>query len=136
MLSDHVEIYRRLFNEYWAKDDETILDAYVSIDHINHTLGVHGPNEYREFMKPFRAGLPDFHFDIHFHLIDGDHVVLVWTAHGTHLGEFMSVPATGKKVSFNGTCIARFEDGMVVEEWSYPDLMGLMQQLGAFPVMA
>lgn len=129
----NAEIYQRLFHEYWAGGDEEVLEAYVADSHINHTLGVKGPDGYREFMKPFRIGLPDFHFDIHFHLTDGDYVVIVWTGLGTHSGEFLGVPATGKKVQFNGTCIARFAGGFVVEEWSYPDMMGLMQQIAPAP---
>lgn len=133
MPQENVKIYERVFDEYWAKDDEAVLEKFVAKDHINHTLGVQGPEGYKEFMKPFRVGLPDFHFDIHFSLADEDFVVLVWTGVGTHIGEFMGVPATGKKVRFNGSCIARFKDGVVVEEWSYPDMMGLMQQITPAP---
>ena len=133
MSQENVKIYERLFDEYWAKDDESVLEAYVAQNHINHTLGVQGPEGYKEFMKPFRVGLPDFHFEIHFNLSDGDYVVSVWTGVGTHTGKFMGVPATGKTVRFNGACIARFEKGIVVEEWSYPDLMGLMQQIAPTP---
>ncbi|MCP5098374.1 MAG: ester cyclase [Chloroflexi bacterium] len=133
MSQENVRIYERIFNEYWAKDDEAVLEAFVAKEHINHTLGVKGPDGYKEFMKPFRVGLPDFHFDIHFTLTDGAYVVLVWTGVGTHLGEFMGVPATRKAVQFNGTCIARFENGIVVEEWSYPDMMALMQQIAPAP---
>ena len=133
MSQENINIYNRLFDEYWAKDDEAVLAAFVAKDHINHTLGVQGPDGYKEFMKPFRVGLPDFHFEIQFNLTDRDFVVTVWTGVGTHLGEFMGVPATGKEVRFNGSCVARFENGVVVEEWSYPDMMGLMQQIAPAP---
>lgn len=133
MSQENIKIYERLFDEYWAEDDEAVLSASVAQQHVNHTLGVRGPDGYKEFMKPFRVGLPDFHFDIHFSLSDGDYVVTVCTGIGTHKGEFMGVPATGKAVQFNGACIARFEKGVVVEEWSYPDLMGLMQQIAPAP---
>jgi predicted ester cyclase len=131
MSQENKLIYQRLFDEYWAGDDENVLEALVAENHINHTLGVNGPAGYKEFMKPFREGLPDFHFITHFQLGDGDYVISVWTGVATHTGPFMGVPATFKEVSFSGACIARLENGKVVEEWSYPDMFSLMTQIGA-----
>ena len=58
MSQENKLIYQRLFDEYWAGDDENVLEALVAENHINHTLGVNGPAGYKEFMKPFREGLP------------------------------------------------------------------------------
>ena len=53
------------------------------------------------------------------------------TATGTHHGEYMGVPATGKKVKFSWITIYRIADGKVAEEWLVFDQLGLLQQLGA-----
>ena len=64
-------------------------------------------------------------------LADGDRVVARWTTRGTHTGEFMGIPATGRVVTTSGITIFRLENGLIVEEWSESDTFGLLQQLGA-----
>jgi predicted ester cyclase len=59
-----------------------------------------------------------------------------FTFRGTHQGEFMGVPATGKVVTVTGIYISRIAGGKVVEDWSSSDMPGVMQQLGAIPQMA
>jgi predicted ester cyclase len=60
---------------------------------------------------------------------DDDKVVARWSAKGTHKGDFMGIPATGKQVAFSGIEIIRIENGKAVEEWEELDRAGLMQQL-------
>jgi predicted ester cyclase len=52
---------------------------------------------------------------------------------GTHDGEFMGMPATGKKVEVSGYDIVHFKDDKVVEHWGVIDTGALMEQLGAAP---
>ncbi|NUR41408.1 MAG: SnoaL-like domain-containing protein, partial [Streptomyces sp.] len=62
----------------------------------------------------------------------GDRVCTRWTWHGTHTGDFMGMPATGKRVSMTGTTIHRCgADGRIAEGWWQYDRLGLMEQLGA-----
>ena len=64
----------------------------------------------------------------------GDKLVARWSAHGTHTGELMGIPPTGKKVSIGGIAIDHFENGQSVELWEIFDQLGLMQQLGVIPM--
>jgi predicted ester cyclase len=53
---------------------------------------------------------------------------------GTHQGEFMGIPPTGKSVTVNLIDITRFDDGgLAREHWGVVDQLGLMQQLGVNP---
>jgi predicted ester cyclase len=52
---------------------------------------------------------------------------------GTHEGELMGIPATGKQVEFTETHISRIANGKIVERWGEWDVLGMMQQLGAVP---
>jgi predicted ester cyclase len=56
-----------------------------------------------------------------------------WSAAGTHRGELMGIPPTGRAVTITGIIATRFEGGRAVEEWEEMDLLGLMRQLGAMP---
>ena len=69
-------------------------------------------------------------------IAEGDKVVTRFTMRGTHQGEFMGIPSTGKHVSVTGIGIDRIKDGNFVESWMNEDNLGLMQQLGAIPQMA
>jgi predicted ester cyclase len=52
------------------------------------------------------------------------------TYHGTHQGEFLGIPATGKQVSFYTVDAMRVVDGKITEHWGVATLLDLMQQLG------
>jgi predicted ester cyclase len=52
---------------------------------------------------------------------------------GTHRGEFMGIPATGREVTFASMEMNRVVGGKVAEHWVLIDMLGLLQQLGAAP---
>ncbi len=56
-----------------------------------------------------------------------------FTMRGTHDGAFFGAPATGKKIEVRAMNFYRFSDGMIAEEYGQPDLLGLLQQIGALP---
>ena len=56
-----------------------------------------------------------------------------FTIRGTHQGEGMGIPPTGKRVVSTGIDIFRIADGRIVERWGEVDDLGLRQQLGALP---
>ena len=80
-----------------------------------------------------RSAFPDFKATIDDILAEGDKVVIRMTWSGTQKGEFMGIPATGKRVSFGVIDIIRITNGKLVEHWGQMDSMSLMQQLGAIP---
>ena len=66
-------------------------------------------------------------------IAEGDKVVTRGTFSGTHQGELMGIPPTGKQVSFSVIHIDRVVDGKVVEHWGQGDTLAMMQQVGAIP---
>jgi predicted ester cyclase len=60
-------------------------------------------------------------------------VVNRWTSRGTHQGDLMGIPPTGKQVTLTGTYVARIVGGKIIEEWGNFDALGMMQQLGVVP---
>ena len=87
----------------------------------------------RNAAKTFRAALPDWHSDLDQLVEEGDVVMERFHASGTHRGELMGVPATGRTLSLPGINVFRIEDGRIVERWGRLDLLGLMHQLGLVP---
>jgi SnoaL-like polyketide cyclase len=64
---------------------------------------------------------------------EGDKVVSRNTVTGTHQGEYMGIPPTGKSVTYNEIFIARFAGGRIAETWGVVDVLSQMRQLGAIP---
>jgi steroid delta-isomerase-like uncharacterized protein len=75
----------------------------------------------------------DFHHEIDAQLTEGDRVASRVTGYGTHVGDFLGVPGTGKEVSMSGISIHRVVDGKLVEHWAQVDAFSLLQQMGAIP---
>ena len=82
----------------------------------------------------FFTGFPDIHVHIEDALEEGDQVVLRYTTHGTHKGEFQGLPATEHEIHIGGMSLLTFnQEGKVVERWSQLNQIAMMQQLGVFP---
>lgn len=132
------EIVRRLGVEPW-EGQLGVIDELVAPDYVGHDPAqpeLHGPEGIKEFITGYLAGFPDGRITIDGQLAEGDMVATRWTGRGTHQGELMGIPPTGKQVTVSGITISRVKNGKVVEEWSNWDTLGMLQQLGVVPAMA
>ena len=105
---------------------------YCSPDYLYHGPGgleLEGTEGFKLVAAGYYSAFPDFHMTIEDIFGEGDRVVSRYEGSGTHKGEIMGIPATGKKVSFKGTIISRIENGKFVEDWDSFDTLGLMRQL-------
>lgn len=81
----------------------------------------------------FRTAFPDLYGTIEDLIAEGDKVVTRITYRGTHQGEFMGIPPTGRPVTMTFTGINRIAGGKIAEGWVNFDALGMMQQLGVIP---
>ncbi len=87
-----------------------------------------------EFFRLYRAAFPDLQMLAEEVLDSGDRTVIRARATGTHQGEFMGMPPTGKSIDVKLIDIMRFNDaGTICEHWGLVDTLSMMQQLGAVP---
>ena len=87
-----------------------------------------------QYFRIMLAAFPDMRMDVQDSFASGDKAVARLRISGTHQGEFMGIPATGKPVSVNLIDITRFgDDGLAREHWGVADLLAMMQQLGVIP---
>ena len=91
---------------------------------------------FKQLCTAWWTAFPDGQFVVEDLIAEGDKVVARVTFRGTHQGEFMGMPPTGKQVSFTGIEIDRIEDDKFVETWANLDVLGFLQQLGTIPQMA
>ncbi|MHA6248747.1 ester cyclase [Pontibacter sp. CAU 1760] len=88
-----------------------------------------GPEGFVQFFTTFRSAFPDLKVAVDHMVADEDNVAIAYTVTGTHKGDFMGLPATGKKISARGVQIARFENGKIVERWGSSDELGILKQI-------
>jgi steroid delta-isomerase-like uncharacterized protein len=68
------------------------------------------------------------------HLIDGVSVASVITLEGTHIGDFLGIPPTGKRFSMPAVFFYQLENGKIVRERRIYDFTGLLIQIGVLKV--
>lgn len=90
-----------------------------------------GAEGFKQFFTTLRAAFPDLTIKPEHVDATDDDIALAYTMSGTHQGNFMGVPATGRHFSARGMQIARFEGGKIVERWGSSDEFGILKQLGA-----
>lgn len=127
------ELVRR-YIETWNRGDLQGMARFWAPDMVHHTRsGSHGFDQVVNIVSDFMKAFPNLQFEIEDLVADGDRVASRMTARGTHLGEYMGMPATGRQVSCAVFGVARIADGKLVEHWGVTDELHLMQQVGLVP---
>jgi steroid delta-isomerase-like uncharacterized protein len=127
----------RRYREAYNANNLDALDQIVAKDLVSHSLlpglppGLEGGKmAHRIFLQSF----PDSQTKSEMMIAEGDKVFELYTSHGTHKGEFMGFPATGKKYEISSMVVYRFANGKIVEQWGLNDAQTLMMQLGMMPM--
>jgi len=125
------------FLEFINTASEKLAQELISPDAIFHVPGrsepMRGPAGYLAIIGMMRGGFPDIQWTLEEMVAEGDRVAARFTMRGTHKGSFFGVPPTGKKIEVKAINFYRLRDGKFVEETGVPDLLGLLQQIGAVP---
>lgn len=137
-------LVRRFVDDLWNAANLAVADEIFAADCMPHTLhhntvdfgGRYGPKHIKLIVAAWRAAFPDWHIAVTDMVAGDDKVMLVTRGTGTHLGELMGIPPTGRHVTFTGMRIFRIAEGKIAEYWVLWDWVGLWQQLGTIPSRA
>ena len=133
------------FVEFINTADETLgneLIADGAIFHVpNRSEPMQGLSGYLAIIGMMRSGFPDVRWTLEETIVEEDklgtgdiRIAARFTMRGTHQGDFLGVPATGKSITVQAVNFYCISNGKIVEERGQPDLLGIMQQIGAAPV--
>jgi steroid delta-isomerase-like uncharacterized protein len=92
-----------------------------------------GPAGYLAVIGMMRGGFPDIQWTLEEMIAEDDKVAARFTMRGTHRGTFFGVPPTGKTIAVQAMNFYRLANGQFVQEHGQPDMLGLLQQIGAVP---
>jgi steroid delta-isomerase-like uncharacterized protein len=133
-LDENKQLYLRLADEVLTNKNLAVVDELIASDFTEHVggqarrVGVEG---FKAARLRRNAAFPDWEVTVEDIIAEGDKVVARATGRGTHLGEYMGIPPTGKRIKVSWIAIYRVANGKLAEHWQHIDELGLRQQLGA-----
>ena len=131
-LENNKVLVARFAEELWHLKNYGIFDELCTPEFVAHDLPSSvSPNKdgFKGMAMMIHNAFPDAHLTVEDTIADKDKVALRWNVTATHQGEFMSIPATNRKVSWSGITIYRIAGTKIVEWWNKSDLSAVPQQL-------
>ncbi len=129
--------YKRFHDTIGSGDaaliSKTIDELFEPDVQIRMPIQAAGTQAIKELFGRLRQGLPDLHITVEDLIADRDKVVGRNSVTGTHLGEYLGLPPTGKSVAYNEMIMFRFAGDRIAETWGVIDVLSQMRQLDAIP---
>jgi steroid delta-isomerase-like uncharacterized protein len=123
----------------WNNGDLALVDEFYAPDYTIHDPTAPdfpgGREAFKGYVTTLRTGLPDIHFTVEDLIEQGDKVVWRFVARGTHQGNLLGIPPTGRPGTVSGIVISRFAGGKWTEDWVNWDALGMLQQFGVIPAL-
>ena len=134
---DNKTLVRRFYEDAFNQRNLALVDELCSTTHVFHNppTTLHGREEFKQLLSVYLTAFPDARFTVEDEIAEGEKVTSRYTFRGTHQGELMGIPPTGKQVTVTGIIINRIAGGQSVEGWLNFDALGMLQQLGVVPSM-
>jgi steroid delta-isomerase-like uncharacterized protein len=136
-MSNSVAIFMDRFVEFINTANPILAEELVAPDAQFHVPDrpepLQGPAGYLEIIAMMRRGFPDIQWTLEETIAEGQKIAARFTMRGTHMGEFLGASPTGKTISVQAINFYRIANAQIIEERGQPDLLGLLQQIGALP---
>jgi steroid delta-isomerase-like uncharacterized protein len=127
---DNRAAVRRFYEDVINGKNAEMIDDLAADDSVDHTFAGQGIEASKQFFAMLFQAFPDIRVEVHDVIVEGDLVAARVTYSGTHQGEFIGIPATGRRAETAGVDFFRMRDGRQAEHWGGPDMASLLQQLG------
>jgi predicted ester cyclase len=126
-------VFARLIEDVFHGGNADALDELFTADAAIHDPGVEfqGLEALRAGVRGLHAAFPDFHVTVIDPIVEGDTLATRYRGEATHRGEFHGIPATGRRISYDGMLMVRFAGDRIAEYWAQPDMLAILRQLGA-----
>ena len=127
---DNKASVRRFYEEVINGKNLEMIDELLTADSVDHTFGSQGVEASKQFFGMLFQAFPDLRVDVHDVIAEGELLAAHVSYSGSHEGEFIGIPATGRQARTSGVDFFRMQDGRQAEHWGGPDMASLLQQLG------
>jgi steroid delta-isomerase-like uncharacterized protein len=127
----NIDSYSKTWELVINKGKVDVLDTAYAPEIVLHTIPeIKGIAKSKAYYAFFVTRFSNRKFIVKDIFASGDKLTKYWEFKGTHTGDFMGIPATGKTIDVEGCTIARMVNGKIVEERDFMDNMDFMKQLG------
>jgi predicted SnoaL-like aldol condensation-catalyzing enzyme len=136
MMADTREVIQRVFDDIINKRDIDAADELLSEEFVDHgPMGdLHGRDAVKGLFRQWLSAVPDAHCTVYNVIVEGDLAGWLVRTTGTHTGDGLGFPATGKPFETVAVNMGRFQDGVAVEHWSEQGLFPMLVQIGMMPL--
>lgn len=133
MLDANRALVQRFYDEVISGGNIDALDELMADDFVEHNAGDLPPGRdgFKLFASALRNAFPDFRWTVDDWIVAGDRVAARGRGRGTHRGEFLGVPGTGRPAEWTAIHIFAIRDGRLAERWAEVDAGGLAERLKA-----
>lgn len=135
--ADPETLIRRIYEEIINQKRIELVDELFAPDYVDHgpTGDLPGPDAFRATLRGWLAAVPDVHCTVENLICDGDEAAWLVRTTGTHTGDDLGFPATGRRFETVSANVGRISDGRAVEHWSEQGMLPMLSQLGVLPAM-
>jgi len=131
IAQDNIKSYTKTWDLVINEGKIDVLDTAYGADIVLHTIPeIKGIAKSKAYYANFVTGFSNRQFIVKDMFAQGDKLTKYWEFKGTHTGDFMGIPATGKTIDVEGCTIAKMVNGKIVEERDFMDNMDFLKQLG------
>ena len=132
-MSEQQALVERMFGEVINAGHLDVADKLFAADFVDHgPMGdMHGLDAFKELVAMWRAAVPDVRCTIENWFESGDMAAWNVRVKGSHTGEMMGIPATGRSFEYVTPNIGRFAGGKAVEHWADQGMFQFLTQIGA-----
>jgi predicted ester cyclase len=132
-MSDQQALIERLFDEVINRGNLDVADELISPDFVDHgPMGeMFGAEQFKDLVKMWRGAVPDVHCSVEDWFESGEMAGWNVRVTGTHSGEMMGIPATGRSFEYVTPNIGRFANGKAAEHWADQGMFQFLTQIGA-----
>jgi steroid delta-isomerase-like uncharacterized protein len=128
---DQRTLVARFYDEIVNSGRLEVAGEIFATDFVDHTPTgtLTGLESLKGFLRSLWAAFPDIRFVVDDLIVVDDKVVARGNLTATHEGEFMGIPATGRRAGWTAIHIWRVENGRLKERWAEANILRLLAQL-------
>jgi predicted ester cyclase len=130
-------LFEQFVEEVFHRANLGAVDQFFTPDAriVDPGVEMRGPMALIPALRGLLTAFPDLRITVEEQIEEGDRLAVRYRGEGTHRVAWRGIPARGTPISYTGILIVRFEGGRIAEYWAQPDLLGLLQQLGAVRIV-
>ena len=125
-------IVRNYLTEIWCNHNLDVLDEVLHPDFVAHSnppqVGMDAAKQ--SWKSGGLEALSEKKVEFPHQIVEGDLIATHIIFTGKHIGDLAGAKPTGNLITLKSIAIQRFENDLLVEGWPFPDMLGMMQQLG------